>query len=679
MPPVAKKIPFQHCLHGHTREDPYHWMRDRENPEVIAHLEAENRHTEESMVPVAGLQEGLFEEIVGRIKKDDESAPVPRDGYYYYSRHEGDREYMIHCRKRGSLAAPEEILLDLNLRAKGHDYYDAGGFSVCPNDRLLAFAEDTVGRNQYTIRIKDLRTGELLGVQIPGAMETTAWAGDGSILFYTLSDPETLRPHRVMRHVLGTDTSGDVEIYREDDETFVCRALRSKSKKYIFVNCRSSLTSEVHFLPADEPLGELRVVQARRRELEYSVAHHEDRFYITTNLDARNFRLMQTPVDRPEMEHWTEVVPHRPDVLLARIDVFRNHLLLSEREAGLARLRVISLADGEEHYVEFPEPTYTVVAGANHDFDTDTVRFFYSSLVTPWSTYDYNMNTRERILRKEQAVLGGYDRGQYESQRMTAQAEDGTAIPLSLVYRRERKKTAGNPLLLYGYGSYGMSSEPVFMSSLISLLDRGFVYAVAHIRGGQEMGREWYDEGKLLRKKNTFTDFIACAEHLVQRGFARTAHLYAMGGSAGGLLVGAVMNMRPDLFAGICAAVPFVDVVTTMLDESLPLTTGEYDEWGNPNEKTYYDYMLSYSPYDNVEAKSYPALLVTTGLHDSQVQYWEPAKWVARLREHKKDDNPLLLFTQMKAGHGGASGRFERHKETALQYAFLLQQEGILE
>jgi oligopeptidase B len=676
MPPRPERIPHELIAHGHTRLDPYYWLRERDNPKVIAYLEAENRHFEEVMAPVKQLREELFKEMVGRIKKDDASVPYHLDGYFYYTRLEGKQEYALQCRKRGSLEAEEEILLNENALATGHDYCDVTRARVSPDDRLLAYGIDTVGRRQYTIRVQEIDGGKLLAEEIPNTEGRVAWAADGKIFFYAENDPETLRPYRVMRHVVGTDPATDVEIFREQDPTFYVGVSVSKSRRYIMIDSGSTMTTEVRYLAASDPLGEFELMQPRVRGIEYMVSHFGDYFYVVTNYQAKNFRLMRAPIENPGIDHWEEVVPHRPKVLLEGLDVFRDYLVLSERSDGITRLQVLPQRGADPYQVEFPESAHTVYTGLNPEFDTDELRFHYTSLITPWSVFDYNMKSKERNLKKEQEVVGGYDRQQYRSERRLATAADGTRVPISIVYRRDFKQDGSGPLLLYGYGSYGLSLDPEFDSSSLSLLDRGFAYAIAHVRGGQEFGREWYEDGRLLHKMNTFTDFIACAKELVAAGYTSPPHLYAIGGSAGGLLMGAVVNMRPDLFHGICAAVPFVDVVTTMLDESIPLTTGEYDEWGNPNEKRYYDYMLSYSPYDNVRAQDYPAMLVTTGLHDSQVQYWEPAKWVARLRDVRTGDGPILLHTDMEAGHSGASGRFRRHKDTAREYAFLLMLEG---
>ncbi len=676
MPPQPQRIPHALTTHGHVRQDPYYWLRERENPKVIAYLEAENRYAEEVMAPVRKLREDLFSEMVNRIQKDDTSVPYRLAGYYYYTRLEGEQEYALQCRKRGTLDAEEEILLDENQLAAGHDYCDVTAARVSPDDQLLAYGIDTVGRRQYTIRIKAISDGKLLPDQIPNTEGSPAWAADSKVLFYTENDPETLRSYRIMRHVVGTDPATDVEVYRENDPTFSVGVSRSKSRRYIMIFSASTMTTEVRYLDAADPYGEFNVLQPRVRGIEYMASHFEDHFYLVTNYKAKNFRLMRTPLNHTGIDHWEEVVPHRPEVLLEGIDVFRDYLVLSERSDGLTRLRVMPQHGGNSYLIDFPETVYTTFTALNPEFNTDELRFLYTSLVTPWSTFDYNMKSRRRELKKEQVVVGGYDREQYCTERHWATAPDGTRVPLSIVRRRDVTKGSAAPLLLYGYGSYGWSTDPMFDASLLSLLDRGFIYAIAHVRGGQEFGRPWYEDGRLLHKKNSFTDFIACAEELVQAGYTESAHLYAMGGSAGGLLMGAVVNMRPDLFNGICAAVPFVDVVTTMLDESIPLTTGEYDEWGNPNEKIYYDYMLSYSPYDNVRRQDYPAMLVTTGLHDSQVQYWEPAKWVARLREKNTGNRPILLHTEMEAGHGGVSGRFRRYRDTAREYAFLLMLEG---
>jgi len=675
-PPVAQKIPVELTTHGHTRIDEYFWLRERENPAVTKYLAAENDYTAAAMRHTEALQEKLFEEIVGRISQDDMSAPCLDNGYYYYFRFEEGKEYPVHCRRKDGMQAPEEVLLNVNEMAEGHEYYSVAGLAVSPDNAVLAFGVDTVSRRRYTIHFKDLRTGAILEDRIPDTTGRAAWAGDSRTVFYAVKD-ETLRPFKIARHEVGTDVSGDAAVFVETDPTFNAGVRRSKSGRYIFVTSHSTLSTEYRFLGADAPAAEFQVLQPREADLEYDAEHLGDSFYIVTNLGARNFRLMKTPVSKPLKENWTEVIPHREEVLLQGIELFDGHMALSERQDGLTRLRIIRLADRAEHYIDFGEETYSVRIGDNMEMGAGILRFEYSSLTTPNSTYEYDMETKEKRLVKREKVLGGFDPAGYESKRLYATARDGKRIPISLVYRKGIERDGNNPLLLYGYGSYGASMDAYFRSNLLSLLDRGFVYAIAHIRGGQEMGRSWYEDGKLLNKKNTFTDFVDCAEFLRSEKFTEPERLFAMGGSAGGLLVGAVINMRPDLFRGVVAAVPWVDVVTTMLDSSIPLTTAEYDEWGDPNDKAYYDYMLSYSPYDNVKAADYPAMLVTAGFHDSQVQYWEPAKWVARLRAMKNDGDVVLLHTNMGAGHGGVSGRFRRFRETALQYAFLLDLAGI--
>ena len=675
-PPIADKKPRELTIHGDTRVDPYYWLRERDDPEVIAYLEAENAYREAVMKDTKALEEKLFEEMVGRIKQEDESVPYLDNGYYYYVRYEEGKEYPVYCRKKGTLEAGEEVMADVNEMAAGHDYFQVSGISVSPDNRFAAMGIDTVSRRKYTIRIKDLETGEMFPDEIPVTTGRAVWANDSKTLFYTKKDDLTLRSHAIFRHMMGTDASADVMVYEETDDTFGTYVTKSKSKKYIVIGSSSTLTSECRVMPADESGGEFRVIHPRERGLEYSVEHFGDHFYIVTNLDAVNFRLMKTPVERTGKEYWEEVIGHRGDVFLEGIELFRDYLVVEERKEGLINLRVIRWKDGSEHYVDMGEEVYTAGISVNPEFDTGVLRYAYSSMTTPVSTYDYHMDTREKTLMKRQEVLGDFDPSDYEAKRIYATADDGKEIPMSIVYRKGMVLDGSNPTLLYGYGSYGITQDPGFNSSRLSLLDRGFVFAMAHIRGSQVYGRPWYEDGKLLKKMNTFTDFIDCAEHLIRAEYTNPEHLYATGGSAGGLLIGAVINLRPDLFNGVIAAVPFVDVVTTMLDDDIPLTTSEYDEWGNPKEEVYYRYMLSYSPYDNVEAQEYPNMLVTTGLHDSQVQYWEPAKWVAKLRDMKTDDNLLLLYCNMDTGHGGASGRFERYRETAMEYTFLLKLEG---
>jgi len=678
-PPDAEKKPHEITTHGDTRVDNYYWMRDRENPKVIEYLEAENEYADAMMAHTEDLQEKLFDEIVGRIKETDESVPYFDNGYYYYTRYEEGKEFPIYCRREGSMDAEEEILLDVNEKAEGYDFYQATGLSVSPDNKMLAFGADTVGRRRYTIHFKDLTTGEILDESIPVTTGGSVWGNDSETLFYTTRDYNTLRADKIHRHKVGDDPDDSELVYYEEDNTFRVGVSRTKSREYIMIVSSHTLSTEYRYLDADNPGGEFTLFQPRERDMRYSVDHHGDNFYIVTNMDAPNFRLMKTPVNRTGKENWQDVIPHRDDVLLSGIEIFTDHLVVSERKDGLTQLRVMEWDGDEDYYLEFEEEAYTVRTSRNPDIDTDVLRFSYTSLTTPSSIYDYNMNTGERELLRQDEVLGDFEPDDYEARRYFATADDGTEVPISLVFRKGTELDGNNPLLLDGYGSYGSSRDPSFSSVRLSLLDRGFVYAIAHIRGGQEMGRHWYDEGKLLNKKNTFTDFIACTEFLIENNYTNPDLMFAQGGSAGGLLIGAVINMRPDLYRGVISRVPFVDIVTTMLDESIPLTTFEYDEWGNPNDPEYYEYMLSYSPYDNVEEKDYPAMFVTSGLHDSQVQFWEPTKWVAKLRDKKTDDNPLLLRTNMEAGHGGAAGRYQRYRETAELYAFLLDLAGISE
>lgn len=671
-PPIAKVKPKQLEKHGHVRADDYYWLRERDNPEVREYLEAENEYTSAMMAHTEGLQQTLFDEFKTRIKQTDVTAPYKKDDYWYYRRVEEGKEYPIYCRKKGSLEAAEQLMVDVNEEAQGHKYCSVQEPEMSSGQNLMAFAVDTVGRRFYTIRFKDLATGELLDDAIPDATGNMAWANDNKTLFYSKQDPETLRWHRIYRHTLGSASADDVLVYEETDEEFNCAVGKTKSERYVGIGCFQTVSSEFRYLDANSPRGEFKVFAPRQRDHEYRVDHFQDHFYIRTNLEAKNFRLMKTPVARTGAQHWTEVIPHRDDVFLEEFELFNNHLVLGERKQGLLQMRVIPWSGGQEHYLDFGESAYTAEPTDNHELDTPLVRYVYSSMTTPKSIYDYNMETREKTLLKQDEVLGGFDTANYKTERIFATAADGARVPISLVYRKGFNRDGTSPLVLTGYGAYGFSSDASFSAYRISLLDRGFVSAIAHIRGGQEMGRSWYEDGKLLKKKNTFTDFIACAGHLVREKYADPERVFATGGSAGGLLMGAVVNMRPDLFRGVVATVPFVDAVTTMLDDSIPLTTSEYDEWGNPNEKEYYDYILSYSPYDQVEAKDYPNLLVRTSLQDSQVQYWEPAKWVARLRAMKTDRNRLLLKTDIEAGHGGVSGRYKRYEDTAFVYAFLL-------
>lgn len=677
--PIASKKPHSITFHGHTRVDSYYWMRERENPEVIEYLEAENSFLKETLKETEEFQEALFLEMKGRIKEDDQSVPYFKKGYYWYMRYETGGEYPIYCRKKDSLDSPEEIILDVNELGKGKSYFHVAGIAISSDQKTLAFPCDEVGRRIYTIRFKNLETGELIDQSIPDTTGNLVWATDSNVLFYAKQDAETLRSNQIFRYRLGESSDSSKLIFEEKDEEFTCHVHKSKSEAYLFIHSESTISSEMRFLKATEPEGNFQVLQERIPYLEYAADHYRDYFWIKTNHEAQNFKVVKAPVSAPQLANWEDFIPHRKEVLVEDFDLFQDFFVSQERSNGLTQIRIQPWDGSKGHALPFEEETYTAWIGNNPEFDTDILRFGYNSLISPASTYDYHMVTRSKTLLKQQEVVGDFEMKNYQSARVWAQATDGVMVPISLVYRKDLFKTDGsNPLLLYAYGSYGFSTDAYFSSTRLSLLDRGFVFAIAHIRGGEDLGRHWYEDGKLLQKRNTFTDFIACAEHLIAEQYTSSQHLYAMGGSAGGLLMGAVMNMRPDLFHGIVAAVPFVDVVTTMLDESIPLTTGEFKEWGNPKDKEYYDYMLSYSPYDNIEAKAYPNLLVTSGLHDSQVQYWEPTKWVAKLREMKTDSNLLLLHTNMEAGHGGASGRFNALKELALEYTFLFLLEGIL-
>lgn len=671
-------------MHGDKRNDEYYWMGDffREGPDsdkVVEYLKAENAYTDTMMAGTAKFQEALFSEMKGRIKEKDESVPVFSNGYWYYTRSEEGEQYFKYCRKKGSLEAAEEILLDVDKMAEGHPYYSAVGFNVSPDNKLLAYGVDTVSRRQYTIHIKNLETGEHFADKIYPASGGSEWGNDNKTLFYTATNPKTLLSEKIKRHTLGADSKKDVVVYNEKDKSNYIGVGKTKSEKYIVIASSATMSSEYLILDADKPEGKFEVFQRRMKDVLYDVDHQGDKFLIVTNKDALNFRLMETPVTKTGVENWKEVIPNRADVLLEGIDVFKDHLVITERKNGLLQLRIRNISTHKEHYVDFGEPAYTAYAGSNPEYNSSTLRYIYTSLTTPSSVYDYDMETRDKELKKRQEVVGGYNPEEYVTERLYATVRDGVKVPISVVYKKGTPKSAETPLLLYAYGSYGNSMDAAFSSTRLSLLDRGFIYALAHIRGGQEMGRQWYEDGKMFKKKNTFNDFIDCADFLIKEKFTSSAHLFAEGGSAGGLLMGAISNMRPDLWRGIIADVPFVDVVTTMLDESIPLTTNEFDEWGNPKNKESYDYMKSYSPYDNVEKKAYPNMLITTGLHDSQVQYFEPAKWVARLRTHKTDHNVLLLKTNMEAGHGGASGRFDYLKEIALQFAFMFALEGVSE
>lgn len=672
-PPVAEKRPD--TLTG-NRIDNYYWMKlteeqksaeqkDEVTTKVINYLNSENDYLKAKLKHTETLQEKLYNEIVGRIKQTDESVPYRLNGYWYYTRFEEGKEYPIYCRKKGTLEAAEEILLNVNEMAKGHSYYSIAGLRVSEDNKLLAYGEDSVSRRRYTLYVKDLATGKLVGEPITNTTGSFTWANDNKTLFYSRKDSVTLLPRWVMKHKLGTSPKKDVLVYEEPDDTFYTTIYKTKSNKFLVIASGSTLTNDYQILDANTPDGKWKSFTKRERGLEYSIDHYQDKFYIVTNWDALNFRLMETPDTKTDKANWKEVIAHRDDTLLEGIDIFKDYLVVSERSKASTQLRIISQKTKDEHYMTFEEPAYTIYSSTNLDFDTDLLRYGYTSMTTPNSTYDYNMKTRERKLLKQQEVVGGYNPADYQTERLWATAKDGTKIPMSIVYKKGIKKDGTNPTMLYGYGSYGASMDPTFSSTRLSLLNRGFVYAIAHIRGGQEMGRQWYEDGKMFKKKNTFTDFIDCAEFLIEEKYTTPGHLFGSGGSAGGLLMGAVVNMRPDLFKGVIAAVPFVDVVTTMLDESIPLTTGEFDEWGNPKNPESYMYMLEYSPYDQVKPQNYPNMLVTTGLHDSQVQYWEPAKWVAKLRDMKTDDNVLLLRTNMETGHGGTTGRFKVYRETA--------------
>lgn len=678
-PPIAKVVPKQLQKHGDVRTDNYYWLRDRDNPEVKQYLEAENKYTQAMMAHTQGLQQKLFNEFKTRIKQTDVSVPYRKDGYFYYSRMVEGKDYPLYCRKKGSLDAAEEIVVDVNQVAEGHKFCSVRPPNVSSDGNIAAYAVDTAGRLFYALQFKNLKTGEILKDRIANVTGNLDWANDNQTVFYSRQHPTTLRSYQVYRHVLGTDTAKDLLVFEEKDDTFRCFVFKTKSKKYLMIASTQTLSSEFRYLDADKPAGAFRVFQPRQRDVEYEVDHYKDQFYIRTNLKARNFRLMKTPVARTASENWKEVIPNRDDVFFEGVELFKDHMVAVERKNGLLQLRVMPWSGQGEHYLDFGEPAYLAFPSNNYEMDTPLLRYTYSSLTTPASVYDYNMVTKEKKLLKRDEVLGGFDAKNYKTERLYATAQDGVRVPISIVYRATVKKDGTNPLFIYGYGSYGISMDASFNPYVISLLDRGFVFALAHVRGGQEMGRWWYEDGKLLKKKNTFTDFIACTEYLVKEKYADPRRVFANGGSAGGLLMGAILNLRPDLFKGVIADVPFVDIITTMLDDSIPLTTNEYDEWGNPNDKTYYDYILSYSPYDQVKPRNYPNLLVTTSFQDSQVQYFEPAKWVAKLRATKTDRNVLLLKTEMEAGHGGVSGRDKRYTETALRYAFFLDLAGVRE
>lgn len=689
-PPLAEKVPHEFKESGGSRVDNYYWMKlsdeqknaeqkDEQTTKVLAYLTAENDYLKAKLAHTDSLQSRIYREIIGRIKQTDESVPYRDNGYWYYTRYQEGQEYPVYCRKKESLDNAEEVLLNVNDLAKGHSYYSITGLSVSEDNALLAFAEDSVSRRRYTVYVKNLKTGELVGTPIANTEGNVTWANDNKTFFYTRKDSTTLRSRWIVRHKLGTDPATDKNVFEEADDTFYTGIYKTKSNKFLVIWSGSTLTNDYQILDANKPDGKFSAFSPRERGLEYSIDHYQDKFYVVTNLEAQNFRLMETPDSKTSKSNWKEKIAHRADTLLAGIEIFKDYLVLSERARANRLMRIIDQKTGSKHYLDFGEPAYTVFPSINEEFDTDLVRYGYSSLTTPQSTYDYNMKTKERKLLKQQEIVGGYNPADFQTERLWATADDGTEIPMSVVYKKGMQKDGSNPTLLYAYGSYGSSTDPTFSITRLSLLNRGFVYAIAHIRGGQEMGRQWYEDGKMFKKKNTFTDFIDCAEFLIDEKFTNADKLFAQGGSAGGLLMGAIVNMRPELFKGVVAKVPFVDVVTTMLDDDIPLTTGEFDEWGDPKNPESYMYMLEYSPYDQVKPQPYPNMLVTTGLHDSQVQYWEPAKWVAKLREMKTDNNTLLLRTNMETGHGGTTGRFKVYKEIAQEFAFVVDLAGISE
>ena len=689
-PPIAEKQPYEMIKHNDVRVDDYYWMRltddqkkaenyDEKTQKVVDYIDNENIYTQESLKHTNKFQDKLFDEIVGRIKKDDESVPYFSNGYFYYTKYEPGKEYAINCRKKGTLDSDEEIILDQNILADGKDYFAVGGWSVSPNNEWLAYSTDYVSRRIYTVHFKNLLTGETIQNAISNSSGSVAWANDNRTVFYTSKNDVTLLSEKIWRHKLGSDSKSDEMVYHEKDDTFYSGVYRSKSGDYIIIYNVSTLVSDFHILNADKPDGDFVNFSPREKEHEYSIDHYQDKFYIISNWDAKNNRLMETSEAKTSKKNWKEVIPHRNDVHLLDMEIFKDHLVINERKDGLRGLRIIHQKTGKDEYLDFGESTYTSRISTNREFNTNVLRYSYSSMLTPSSTYDYNMDSGQLTLMKQQEVVGGYDQSNYESERLYAIARDGEKVPISIVYKKDLKKVESQNLLLYAYGSYGSTIDPYFSSVRLSLLDRGFVYAIAHVRGGQIYGRKSYDDGKMLNKKNTFYDFIDAGKYLINEGYTDKDQLFIEGGSAGGLLIGAVVNMEPDLWKGAICAVPFVDVVTTMLDATIPLTSGEWDEWGNPEEKEYYDYMLSYSPYDQIENKAYPNMLVTSGFFDSQVQYWEPLKYVAKLRDNWAGDNRLYLHMNMDAGHGGKSGRFRRYREVALEYAFVLDLAGIKE
>jgi oligopeptidase B len=669
--PYAAKVAHQTEIHGDIIVDDYFWLRDKENPEVIAYLKAENDYVDKVLAPHAELRERLFQELKARVKEDDDTVPARKDEYYYYSKMVASKQYAIHCRKKGDLNSPEEIILDENKLAEDKTYFRLGTFSVSPNHKLLAYSEDIDGSETYTLRIKNLETGELLLEEIKNTFYSLEWVNDNRTFYYTVLD-ENLRPYRLYRHTLGQPVDQDELMYEEQNSQFFVGCDKSRDDRYIFLIIDGKITSEQYFVSADDPQGKFAIIEPRQKGHEYSVIHHEGSFYILTNNNAENFRIARTLVSQPQQEYWQEYISHDPDRLLEGISEFKDYFIIRERYQGLSQLRVIELQHQGSHYIEFDDPTYLVFGSSNKEYDTHTFRFGYTSLVLPMTVFEYDLRSRSQTILKQNEVPGGYDPNEYHSERIFARSHDGVEVPISLIYRKDFSHDGTHPLYLYGYGSYGASIDPSFSTNRLSLLNRGFVYAIAHIRGGSEMGRHWYESGKFLQKKNTFLDFVACAEHLIAQKYTSAGNIAISGGSAGGLLVGATINLKPELFKVAIAHVPFVDVLNTMMDDTLPLTPLEYDEWGNPADEVFYRYIRSYSPYDNVEAKAYPHLFITAGLNDPRVTYWEPAKWTAKLRSLKTDDNLLLLKTNIDSGHGGPSGRYEYLKEIALEYTFLL-------
>ena len=691
-PPVAKQNPYKTTLHGQERVDNYHWIRltdeqklakniegwpDDQTLQVVDYIKKENEYTQNQLRHTKNLQKKLYSEIISRIKKDDVSVPYLDNDYWYYTRYEKGKEYPIYCRKRESLANLEEVIIDVNDWAKGHDYFSLTNLSVSPNNKFLAFGVDTLSRRIYTTKIKDLQTGELLMDEIHGTEDAVAWANDNATFFYTVKNEITLLSEHIDRHKLGTHQTDDVRVYTEKDDSFYIGVGRSKSDKYIIIYNSSTLISDYYILNANDPVGKFRQFSPREIEHEYTIEHYNDKFYIVTNWKAMNFRLMETPENATAKQNWKEVIPHRKDVMVSGIDVFADHLVISERRDGLRQIRVIDQRNGNEHYLDFGEAVYSAYPSVNPSFNTNVLRYQFSSLITPRSTFDYDMDMKVSTLLKQSEVVGGHDPADYHSERLYVEVRDGKKVPISIVYKKGYKKNGQGNLLLYAYGSYGSTNDPSFSSTRLSLLDRGFAYAIAHVRGSQTYGRPWYEDGKMFHKMNTFNDFVDCSKYLIQNNYTDPGHLFAMGGSAGGLLMGAVVNLAPELYRGVIAAVPFVDVINTMLDASIPLTSNEWDEWGDPRKKDEYEYMITYSPYDNVYNAAYPNMLVTAGYFDSQVQYWEPVKWVAKLRNYKVGENVLYLHTNMDAGHGGKSGRFRRYNELALKYAFMLDLAGM--